>query len=79
MALQQRISHEWNCQWIEQTIPVLIDERQGEMAIGRTPYDAVEVDNLVYVSDPQAQLQVGEIYPVRVVDAAEYDLWAVPL
>lgn len=79
MSLQQRISHEWNRSLIGRTLPVLVDERQGDIAIARTQYDALEVDNLVYVSDPAQRLSVGTFALVRVVDAAEYDLWAEPL
>lgn len=79
MSLQQRISYAWNQQLLQRKIKVLIDERQGDFAIGRTEYDALEVDNLVYVSDPAKKLSAGEFAWVRVVDATEYDLWAVPL
>lgn len=79
MSLQQQISYAWNRDRIGQTLAVLIDERQGDLAIGRTPYDAVEVDNLVYVSDPERRLAPGEFIQVRVVDATEYDLWAEAL
>lgn len=79
MALQQRISYEWNAQQIGRTLTILVDERQGDLVIGRTPYDALEVDNLVYVHDPDHRLSVGHFHPVRVVDATEYDLWAEPV
>lgn len=79
MSLQQRISHEWNRSLIGQTLTVLVDERQQDVAIARTQYDALEVDNLVYVSDPARRLSAGTFAQVRVVDAAEYDLWAEPL
>lgn len=79
MTLQQALSHEWNQTQIGRILPCLIDERQDKLAIGRTPYDALEVDNLVYVRDPAHRLQAGQIYPVRVVDATEYDLWAEPV
>lgn len=79
MALQQRISYEWNTQQIGRILTLLVDERQGDLAIGRTQYDALEVDNLVYVQDPDHRLSVGHFHPVRVVDATEYDLWAEPV
>ncbi|GIV22706.1 MAG: 30S ribosomal protein S12 methylthiotransferase RimO [Bacteroidia bacterium] len=79
MALQQEISHAWNQKLIGQTLKVLIDEHQGNVAIARTEYDALEVDNLVYVSDPTHTLSVGDFHWVRVVDATEYDLFAEPL
>ncbi len=76
MTHQQTISLAFNQSLVGQVLPVLIDERVGETLIGRTPYDALEVDNLVYVADPQKCLSVGHIYQLRVVDATEYDLWA---
>jgi len=79
MTLQQRLSYEWNTQQIGRTLTLLVDERQGDLAICRTQYDALEVDNLVYVHDPNHRLSVGHFYPARVVDATEYDLWAEPL
>lgn len=79
MTLQQRISYEWNQQLIGRTLKVLVDERQGDIAIARTEYDAIEVDNLVYVSDAAQRLPVGDFAWVRVVDATEYDLWAEPI
>ncbi|RMF47134.1 MAG: MiaB/RimO family radical SAM methylthiotransferase [Bacteroidetes bacterium] len=79
MTLQQRLSYEWNTQQIGRTVTLLVDERQGDLAIGRTQYDALEVDNLVYVHDPDHRLAVGHFHPVRVVDATEYDLWAEPV
>lgn len=79
MTLQQRISYEWNQTLIGRTLKVLVDERQGDLVIARSEYDALEVDNLVYVQDPTHKLSVGTLAPVRVVDATEYDLWAEPL
>ncbi|MCS6790040.1 MAG: 30S ribosomal protein S12 methylthiotransferase RimO [Bacteroidia bacterium] len=79
MTLQQKHSLEWNRQWLQQTVPILVDERRDSVAIGRTPYDAIEVDNAVHVHDPEGKLIPGEFAQVRVVDATEYDLWAQPL
>ena len=79
MAQQQSISLAFNQSLIGKTLPILVDERAGDTVIGRTPYDALEVDNLVHVADPHKHLAVGEFHRVRVVDAAEYDLWAEAL
>lgn len=79
MTQQQAISMAFNQSLIGQTLPVIIDERIDNNVIGRTPYDALEVDNLVHVADPHRHLSVGNFYRVRVVDAAEYDLWAEAL
>ena len=79
MAQQQSISLAFNQSLIGKTLPILVDERAGDTVIGRTPYDALEVDNLVHVADPHKRLAMGEFHRVRVVDAAEYDLWAEAL
>ena len=79
MAQQQSISLAFNQSLIGKTLPILVDERAGNTVIGRTPYDALEVDNLVHVADPHKRLALGEFHRVRVVDAAEYDLWAEAL
>ncbi len=79
MTQQQSISLAFNQSLIGKTLPILVDERAGDAVIGRTPYDALEVDNLVHVADPHKRLAVGEFHRVRVVDAAEYDLWAEAL
>ncbi len=79
MALQQGISLAFNQKLLGQTLQVLTDERQEGVILARTPYDALEVDNLVYIPDPDGRLAVGDFHWVRVVDAAEYDLWAEPL
>jgi len=79
MAQQQSISLAFNQSLIGKTLPILVDERAGDAVIGRTSYDALEVDNLVHVADPHKHLAVGEFHRVRVVDAAEYDLWAEAL
>jgi ribosomal protein S12 methylthiotransferase len=76
MAQQQAISLAFNQSLVGKILPVIVDERVGDYVIARTPYDALEVDNLVHVADPERRLLVGEFYRVRVVDAAEYDLWA---
>ncbi|MEN2993298.1 MAG: 30S ribosomal protein S12 methylthiotransferase RimO [Bacteroidia bacterium] len=79
MTLQQRISHEWNQQWVGKIIEVLVDERQNDLAIARSAWDALEVDNLVYIQDAAKRLAAGEFAQVRVVGAGPYELWAEPL
>jgi ribosomal protein S12 methylthiotransferase len=54
---------------------VLIDRKENGMAVGRTQWDAPEIDQEVYVRDGQ-DLRVGNFYEVRIVDALEYDLLA---
>jgi ribosomal protein S12 methylthiotransferase len=74
MGVQQDISLEINRSRIGQTLQVLIDRREGAHYVGRTEYDSPEVDNEVLVTTGE-RLTVGEFYPVRVTDAAEFDLF----
>jgi len=75
MEVQQPISLAKNQALVGRTMDVLV-EGQGEgLSIGRSYRDAPEVDGLVLV---QAELPVGEIVPVRVTAALEYDLVGEP-
>jgi ribosomal protein S12 methylthiotransferase len=76
MELQQEISLNKNRQLIGQTTKVLIDQVNSGTAIGRTEKDAPEVDNEVTIQ-PADQLSTGNFYTVKIVDADEYDLFAV--
>ncbi|HPY82849.1 MAG TPA: 30S ribosomal protein S12 methylthiotransferase RimO, partial [Bacteroidales bacterium] len=69
MQLQQDISRKKNASYIGKPIQVLIDRKEGEGFVGRTQYDAYEVDNEVYVTTPN--LTVGEFYTV-VIDSADF-------
>lgn len=76
MALQQEISRGLQKTMIGRKFDVLIDETQeGEEGIylGRTQYDAHEVDGVVYVHSGR-ELTPGDIVPVEITDSCEYDL-----
>ena len=73
MSLQQNISREVNKQFIGKKIKVLIDEQEGSSYLGRTQYDAPEVDGLVYVNSKK-KLKPGDFTEVRITDTLEYDL-----
>ena len=76
MALQQKISRDVQKSKIGRKLDVLIDEaQQGEEGIylGRTQYDAHEVDGVAYVHSTR-KLSPGDIVPVEITDSYEYDL-----
>jgi ribosomal protein S12 methylthiotransferase len=73
MSQQQRISEENNKQFLNSTIEVLIDEKEGAHYLGRSQYDAPEVDGLVYVRS-EKKLQPGDFVKVKINDTLEYDL-----
>lgn len=72
MALQQNIAYEENQTLIGQTIPVLIDMvNEYGMGIGRTQWDAPEIDNTVQV---KGSVVPGDIVPVKITSVTPYDL-----
>ena len=75
MSLQEKISAEKNQERIGNTLPVLIDSKEGEFYIGRTEYDSPEVDNEVLIAAEDKNLSIGEFYQVEISDATEFDLY----
>ncbi len=76
MKLQQGISHEIQQSFVGRTLRVLIEEKQEgskDSYLGRSQYDAPEVDGCVYVRSV-AELKAGDFVDVRITDAYEYDL-----
>ncbi|MBU71386.1 MULTISPECIES: 30S ribosomal protein S12 methylthiotransferase RimO [Spongiibacter] len=78
MEVQQRISAAKLQQRIGQQLEVLIDSVDEEGAIGRCYADAPEIDGKVYL-DGITDLQPGDALIATIVDADDYDLWAVPV
>lgn len=72
MNLQQEISLRKNTEKIGKTYKVLIDRQEDSGFVGRTQYDAYEVDNEVFISSKE--LTIGEFYNVEITDADAYDL-----
>ena len=74
MEIQAEISLKINKMFIGRTVPVIVDERIGEkyQFDGRTQFDAPEIDNGVLITKGVAS--IGDIIPVRITEATEYDL-----
>lgn len=72
MSLQQGISREINEKLRGKVLKALIEEKEKDYYIGRSEYDAPEVDGLVYAKG--AGLKIGNFYNVRITDTFEYDL-----
>lgn len=83
MAVQQEISAARLQRKIGTLIEVLIDEVVDEGAVARSWADAPEIDGRVFVDreylDGFEGLQPGDTLLVEVIDADEYDMWAVPV
>jgi ribosomal protein S12 methylthiotransferase len=69
--LQNSIMLEKNESLINSTIPVLIDEIDEDIAIGRTEFDSPEVDNIVRVN---GDTSIGNLEKVLITDANEFEL-----
>jgi ribosomal protein S12 methylthiotransferase len=71
MSLQQGISLAKNQSFVGRTLDVLIEGQGDGLSVGRSYRDAPEIDGLVLVD---GSVPLGEIVPVRVTGALEYDL-----
>ena len=74
MRMQVEISLEHNQTMVGKTLDVLVEEIDPEGAyIGRTQYDAPEIDNsVIFTSD--RELVPGDFVKVQINDAFDYDL-----
>jgi ribosomal protein S12 methylthiotransferase len=75
MEIQKEISELQNETMIGKTIKVLIDAHDHDVYVGRTEWDAPEIDQEVFIHASHP-LQVGSFQMVTITDAVEYDLFA---
>jgi ribosomal protein S12 methylthiotransferase len=75
MAAQQEVSRSLMAAKVGRTIDVLIDEVDEEGAIGRSKWDAPEIDGSVFLNGATG-LKPGAIVQATITNADEYDLWA---
>lgn len=74
MRRQIDISLAWNREKVGKIFEVLVEERDEDGSyIGRTRYDAPEIDNSVIFTSEQ-ELSAGDIVNVKITDAFDYDL-----
>ena len=74
MEVQREVAQDNSSKYVGRTLDVLVERYDGrsDVYIGRSQYDAPEVDGEVYVSGIRSEL--GEIRKVRITHAYEYDL-----
>ena len=75
MAAQQAVSAAVMASRVGREIDVLVDEVDEEGAVGRSQWDAPEIDGSVFLNEETA-VAPGDIVRARVLHADEYDLWA---
>lgn len=76
MQLQQEISERRNESLLGREVKLLLDRRDGEILVGRTEWDAPEIDQEVYLNHVH-DMQPGNFCRARIVESTEYDLFAV--
>jgi ribosomal protein S12 methylthiotransferase len=76
MEIQHQISTERNQALVGREIDVLIEtyNEQKNLYVGRSQWDAPEVDNLVYIKDADGDCIIGDFAKVKVEEAKPYDL-----
>ena len=77
MQAQQTVSEEIMAARVGRTVQVLIDEVDEDGAVGRTVWDAPEIDGSVFL-EGAVDLKPGDMLAARILDADAYDLWAEP-
>lgn len=74
MACQAAVSQEKLQNRVGQTLEILIDEVNEDGGVGRSSFDAPEIDGQVIVTG-DAQLNVGDFVDVKIVRADVHDLY----
>lgn len=74
MEIQRAISLEKNESRIGTTARAVIERRENGNLVGRTEWDAPEIDNEIFIP-ATAQVQIGDFVNVAITDATEYDLY----
>lgn len=74
MEIQREIAAERNGRFVGQVLDVLIERYEGrnDIYVGRTQYDAPEIDGEVFVTGYKGEL--GKIVKVKITHSYEYDL-----
>lgn len=78
MAVAQEVSRDVLAERLGRTIPVIIDEVDEEGAMGRSQWDAPDIDGSVFLNGVSS-IKPGDIVSAKVTHADEYDLWAEPV
>ncbi|AZK47726.1 30S ribosomal protein S12 methylthiotransferase RimO [Paenibacillus lentus] len=74
MEIQREVSNENASKFVGQVLDVLVERYDGrsDVYIGRSQFDAPEIDGEVYVTN--CPVGIGEMAKVRITHAYEYDL-----
>jgi ribosomal protein S12 methylthiotransferase len=76
MEVQREISLEQNERRIGSKTKAVIERMEEGNYVGRTEWDAPEIDNEVFITAPAGRLAIGQFVDVTISDATEFDLYA---
>lgn len=82
MKAQHQIATEMNRTYVGKEIEVLIEnfDSAKNLYSGRSAWDAPEIDNQVYVRDPENEfVTMGDFVKVRIEEARPYDLYGTAI
>ena len=79
MELQSQISWERNQEKVGNVYRCMIDRKEGRYFIGRTESDSPDVDNEVLIDAAKFYLKTGEFADIRIISAADFDLYGDPV
>lgn len=74
LDIQKEISLKKNRESVGKVMKVLIDRKENDHFIGRSYKDSPEIDQEIYINGND--LQTGNFYDVKIIDAEEFDLFA---
>ena len=79
MEIQGQISWELNQRYVGGVYRCLVDRIEDGFFVARTEFDSPEVDNEVLVDAKKHYLRVGDFVDLKIVEAADFDLYAEPV
>jgi len=79
MEIQGQISWELNQRCVGGVYRCLVDRIEDGFFVARTEFDSPEVDNEVLVDAKKHYLRVGDFVDLKIVEAADFDLYAEPV
>jgi len=75
MEVQRSVSLEQNERRIGTSTTAVIERIEDGYIVGRTEWDAPEIDNEIFIASPSTPCDVGDFVEVTITDATEYDLY----
>nr|WP_299001018.1 30S ribosomal protein S12 methylthiotransferase RimO [uncultured Allomuricauda sp.] len=79
MEVQSQISWELNQEKIGKEFRCIIDRKEGTHFVGRTELDSPDVDNEVLIDATKHYVKTGDFINVKITEAADFDLYGMPI